>query len=467
MSSIINSDIIYNTVKELCLLANTKLPKEEYFALKKLYENETNFNAKCALSQILNNAKIAFEKKRPLCQDTGFVTVFADIGNEVSIEGEILENVINKAVRDAYLDNFFRKSIVSDPLFERLNTQNNTPIMLHTNIVSGNEIKLTLSIKGGGCENISATKMLTPAEGMKGIIDFVVNVIKLANSKPCPPIRIGIGIGSNFEGASILSKKALLLPVKHSDDDKFSRLAKDILEKINDLNIGVMGLGGKSTCYSVNILHQPCHIASLPVAVSISCHSSRHSSVIIKTNKVIWLEENYDFGPLINSAQTLKKVDLNSPEIVRQLKKGENILLSGKVYTARDAAHKKFAEILKKNEKLPFDIKNAVIFYAGPCPASSFEIIGPIGPTTSSRMDLYAPELYSLGLLAVIGKGERSDKVYAAMKKFNGKYFTVTGGIASLLQNCVKSARIIAYPELGAEAVFELEIENLPVIVNA
>ena len=460
----ISTEVIYSVIKNLVLLANTKLPNTDYDAILTLYEKEKNNSAKIALSQILQNAKIAFDTQRPLCQDTGFVTVFLSIGQNVTLKGENVNNVINKAVSDSYVEYSLRKSIVSDSLFKRENTKNNTPVLVHTEIVDGDEIEVLLSVKGGGCENISAAKMLTLAHGVDGVKAFVLDVVKNAGSKPCPPIKVGIGIGSNFEGAAILSKKALITKEKSKGD--YKKLESDILREINKLKIGVMGLGGKSTCYGVKILSAPCHIASLPVAISISCHSSRHSSAIINEKGILYKNEKYNFfEPTICKNSVIR---VNSVEIakIKQLPVGTNIELSGKIYTARDAAHKRFDELLSKGKELPFDINNAIIFYAGPCPAAKGESIGPIGPTTSARMDKYTPLMYKNGMLASIGKGERAQDVIAFIRAYGGKYFTMTGGVASLMKSCVKSAKVIAYPELGAEAVYELEVENLPLIVK-
>lgn len=457
----INSSAIYETIKKLCILANCRLPKEEYFALTECYKNENNEQAKTVLTQILENAKIAFIDQRPLCQDTGFVTLFAEIGQNVQIYGDDFNSTVNKAVSDAYTEYFYRKSLVTSPINERENTNNNTPVLIHTQITPGDTINLILSIKGGGCENVSSLKMLTPTEGECGIIDFVLETIKQAGSKPCPPIRVGIGIGSNFEGSAILSKKALLEPLSNPSD-----LEKQLLEKINALNIGAMGFSGNSTCFGVNILDESCHIASLPVAISIACHSSRHSSAKITEDKIIFEENNYDFSKIQNKEKKLRTINTTEITEIKNLRAGEAVAITGKIYTARDAAHKKLEELITKNKDLPIDIKNAIIFYAGPCPANKNEIIGPIGPTTSARMDKFTPKLYEMGLLATIGKGERNQAVKLAAEKYNGKYFTVTGGVASLLKKSIKSAKIVAYPELGAEALYELEVENFPVMVN-
>ena len=460
----IKTEVIYNSIKKLVLLANTRLPKADYDALLELYENEKIPSAKIALSQILKNAQIAFDESRPLCQDTGFVTVFLEVGQNLKITGDNINNVINAAIADAYVEYSLRKSIVDDSLFERVNTNNNTPVLIHTEIVNGDDLKIILSVKGGGCENVSAAKMLTLAHGLEGVKDFILETVRNAGSKPCPPIKVGVGIGSNFEGAAILSKKALLSNDKSKG--KYKKLEIELLKEINRMKIGVMGLGGKSTCFGVKILNAPCHIASLPVAVSISCHSSRHSSAVISESGVTFEKNDYEFFVPQDKKSNIIKVYTSEIEKIKKLPVGTNIELTGKIYTARDAAHKRFDELLLNGEKLPFDIHNAIVFYAGPCPAAKGEAIGPIGPTTSARMDKFTPLLYKNGMLASIGKGERAQDVIAFIRAYGGKYFTMTGGVASLMKSCVKSAKVIAYPELGAEAVYELEVENLPLIVK-
>ncbi|MCR4881172.1 MAG: fumarate hydratase [bacterium] len=464
MTEIIKSELIYKTIKNLVLLANTRLPKEDYTALSEFYQKEKNPSSKIAMSQILQNAKIAYDEKRPLCQDTGFVTVFINMGQNISVVGGNLEKTINRAVADAYTEFSLRKSIVDDSLFKRKNTKNNTPVLIHTDIVEGSEMEIIVSTKGGGCENISAGKMLTLAHGIEGVKDFILDTVKNAGSKPCPPIKVGIGIGSNFEGSAILSKKALFTDKKSKGE--YKKLEAELLKEINKLKIGAMGLGGKSTCFGVKILSAPCHIASLPVAISISCHSSRHASATISGNNVVYKKEDYEFFVPPKTESNVIKINANDTEKIRNLPVGANIELSGKIYTARDAAHKRFDELLMNGKELPFELKDAIIFYAGPCPAAKGEAIGPIGPTTSARMDKFTPLMYKNGMLASIGKGERSQDVIAFIRAFKGKYFTMTGGVASLMKSCVKSAKVIAYPELGAEAVYELEVENLPLIVK-
>lgn len=460
----ISTEKIYDAIKKLCFIANTQLPESEYQKLLELYNNETNINSKNVLGQILENAQIAYQTRRPLCQDTGFVTVFLKIGQNISLKGENIKTIINQAVSDAYNEFFYRKSIVNNPMLDRTNTQNNTPVLIHTELTTDNEIEITLSIKGGGCENISAIKMLSPADGIEGIKNFVLETVKNANSKPCPPIKVGIGIGSNFEGAAILSKKALLNDKTQLSNH--SKLEEELLNAINNLNIGAMGEGGISTCFGVKILDEPCHIASLPVAISISCHSSRYASAKINADKTTYCNREYEFKKIENFNNNTVEINTNEIEKIKNLNIGTHIQLTGKIYTARDAAHKRLHNLIKNNCELPINLKNAIIFYAGPCPKNDNEIIGPIGPTTSVRMDKYTPELYNLGLLATIGKGERNANVSTQISTAGGKYFTTTGGIASLLKKHVKTAKLIAFDDLGPEAIYELYVEKFPLKVQ-
>lgn len=470
----INTKTIKEAVFNLCKTANINLDNNTYNAIFDLYKNESNEKAKNALALILENARVAKDIQRPLCQDTGQVIVFVEIGQNVHIVGENLEDAINKAVKQAYTDNFFRKSVVKDAIFDRENTQDNTPTIIHTSIVEGNSIDISLCIKGAGSENMSAIKMLKPADGIEGIIDFAVDTVRNAGSNPCPPIMLGIGIGGTMEKAALLSKKALLIPplsqqelAEKAKDDKHSALSLKILEKINDLGIGAAGLGGNSTAFAVNIMTSSTHIACMPVAITINCHSSRHARAKITKDSIIY-ENDTDFkiAQIELNKKNIKTVNSKDIETIRSLKTGEEILLSGEIYTARDAAHKKLVEFLQKGEQLPFEIKNAVIFYTGPCPAKEGEIIGPTGPTTSARMDKYTGPLLESGLLAMIGKGERNQEIASKIKEHGAVYFSAIGGIASLMSQNIKSAKIIAFPELGTEAVRVLEVENLPLTVS-
>lgn len=439
-------------LKTLCQKAAITLDKKTYTLLFEAYQKEKNENSKEVLGQILQNAFFANKIERPICQDTGQAIVFLEIGQDVHIVGGSLNKAINDAIGEAYKENYFRKSINTSIL--RQNTSDNSPAIIHTEIVDGDKIKISLCLKGGGAENMSRSEMISPSRGKEGILDFVVETVKNASMKACPPLTIGVGIGGNLEKSGINAKKALISNFEQTEFEK------EILEKINALNIGSSGKGGTTTALRVNIIEEPCHIASLPVSVALNCHASRHCSAII-ADKTEYDFEDYKIEK-IQQNDAVKEIFTNDIEAVKNLKTGEKILLTGKIYTARDQAHKR---LLASNEK-PFEIKNAIIFYAGPCPAKPDEIIGPIGPTTSSRMDDYTQKLLEDGLLATIGKGERSPQILEDIQKYNAVYFTAIGGIASLLSQCVKSSKLIAYEDLGPEAIYELEVEKMPLFVD-
>ncbi len=278
----IQSELVKDKVKELFIEANYVIEDEVLNELKKAYKNEENERAKFVLKTIIENDELAIDERMPICQDTGMSVVFVEIGEEVKISGDTLEETINKGVRDAYNEGYLRKSVVDDPLFKRINTNDNTPAVVHIEIVKGDKIKLTVVPKGFGSENMSAIKMMKPADGVNGVKKFVLETVKQAGSNPCPPIIIGIGIGGTFEKAALISKKALTRNIKSNNSNKdYKKLEEELLEEVNMLDIGPAGLGGKTTCLGVNIEYFPTHIASLPVAVNICCHAYRHKKTII------------------------------------------------------------------------------------------------------------------------------------------------------------------------------------------
>ena len=465
----ISSQIIKNAVYNLCVEANTVLSEDVFGKILNAYNSEQNPDAKQALQLILQNAQMAYAKKMPLCQDTGQVLVFVKIGEQCQVEN--LESSINKAVSKAYEENFYRKSVVKNALFNRTNTKTNTPCVIYTELTEGSELELELLIKGAGSENVSAISMLSPTSTEAEITDFVVSVVQKAGAKGCPPYFVGVGIGGTMEYAGILSKKALLLD--ENIDEQHKIFAEKIKNAINELNIGAAGLGGTSTALDVKILTDFTHIACMPVAVTINCHSLRHAKCVISADgeekgkskkekasemhKTIQLFDYSTFQP-INYTQ------INSSDIeqLKSLKKGQKVLLSGEIYTARDMAHKRLIELIEKGEKLPFDLQDKIIFYAGPCPCAEDCVVGSIGPTTSSRMDKFAPILYENGVLATIGKGERSKDVEKTAKQLGGLYFTVIGGISCYLSEKFIGKELVAFEYLGTEAVYRFEVKDLP-----
>lgn len=459
----INSETILKAVYDLCVQANTVLSNEVFSKIFDAYESEKNPDSKQALGLILENAKMAYEKKMPLCQDTGQVLVFVR-GKYIP---ENIKQIVNEAVKKAYEENFFRKSVVKDSFFDRTNTKTNTPCIVYTEITDKIDLEIEILLKGGGSENVCQIQMLSPTVDENEIIEYVVSVVKKAGAKACPPYFIGIGIGGTIEYAGLLSKKALLL--EENIDESHKNLAEKIKKAINNLNIGAAGLGGASTALDVKILTDFTHIACMPTAVTINCHSTRHAKWSsekekIKSENKINVPLTFHLSPL--AFDDYVKVSSSDIKAIQTLKQGQNILLSGEIYTARDAAHKRLFEMIKKGEKLPFDLKNKIIFYAGPCPCSGNCVVGSIGPTTAARMDKFAPILYESGVLATIGKGERSKDVEIAIKKAGGLYFTAIGGIACYLAERFKKKDLIAFEDLGTEAIYRFEVENLPLRVE-
>lgn len=458
----ISSKVIEEAIYNLCVEANTTLNDDVFNKILYAYNSEENAEAKQALGLILKNAKMAYEKKMPLCQDTGQVLVFIK-GSGKCIPPNIYD-VINEGVARAYEENFYRKSIVKNALFERTNTKTNTPCVIHTEITDSDELEIELLLKGGGSENVCTAAMLSPTATEDDIVEFVTSAVKKAGAKGCPPYFIGVGIGGTIEYAGILSKKALLLT--KDKDENHKNLSEKIKTAVNDLKIGPGGLGGRATALDVKLLTDFTHIACMPVAITINCHSSRHVKCKIKDEVTYYPQsavKNYtsvseDFSDFI-------KINTSDITKLKSLKKGQKVLLSGEVYTARDMAHKRLVSMIEKGEKLPFDLKDKIIFYAGPCPCKNNNgdcEMNSIGPTTASRMDKFAPILYEKGILATIGKGERSPEVEKTVKQFGALYFTMIGGIACYLSEKFIKRDLVAFEDLGTEAVYRFEINDLP-----
>lgn len=449
--------LIKEAVYNLCVNANVYLPQDVYQKLKAAYNKASS---KTMWANILENARVAAETKRPLCQDTGNVIIFMSIGQDVHIEGGELTQAVNEAVEKAYKENYFRKSIVKNAVFDRENTGSNTPCVLHTEIVSGDSVQISVLIKGAGSENKSKAEMLLPTSSLDEIKEFVAEKVIESGMNSCPPLYIGVGLGGTIDTASLLAKKALISGEKRKDVEVFASDIKNIINQKSPEEFE------GNYVIDLNVITAPTHIACLPVGISINCHSMRKASCVIKNSSIEYLDiyPQYEKFDIENVSDV--KIHTSQTGKIRNLKQGDNISLSGKIYVARDAAHKRLKQMIDKNEKLPFDLKDNIIFYAGPCPPKEGEMIGPIGPTTASRMDKYAVEFYDRGLLATIGKGERSESVHISIVRNNAVYFTLQGGIASLIASKVKSSKIIAFEDLGAEAIYELEVQDLPLKVE-
>ena len=447
-------------------------------AMVSAYERETNQSAKNAISQILINSKMCALGKRPICQDTGIVNVFVDVGMSVQWDAQLsLEEMINEGVRRAYNepDNRLRASIVSDPLFRRKNTQDNTPAVIHTKLVKGNKLDIKVAAKGGGSENKSKFTVLNPDDNLT---DWVLKTIPTMGAGWCPPGMIGIGVGGTAEKAMLMAKSALMDPIDinqikdKSNPTEIEALRIDLFNKINDLGIGAQGLGGLTTVLDVKIQDYPTHAASLPVAMIPNCAATRHVHFTLDGSGVAELPEvDLSLYPdLEMDVSKYTKVDLNNltQSQMDHWNIGDTLLLSGTIITGRDAAHKRLKSMIDSGEGLPKGVNfdNKFIYYVGPVDAVGDEVIGPAGPTTATRMDKFTDMmLENTGILGMIGKAERGEATIKSIKKHKASYLIAVGGAAYLISKSIKKAKIVAFEEMGMEAIYELEVKDMPVTV--
>lgn len=451
---IISTETIEKAVYELCFKACTCLDDRIYSQILFAYEKSEDEYSKNLLKAILTNAKIAYDKKMPLCQDTGRVIVFVEIGQNVIVKGDLIEDAINSGVAKCYKENFFRKSTVKNAVFDRSNTGDNTPAIIYTKQIPGNKVKINVLIKGAGSENKSRLEMMLPVSSEEEIIEKCSEMILFAGENSCPPMFTGIGIGGTADKAFLLSKYAF---VSDEFSDSENDLANKILKRVNSSKTRLKGN------YVQNVKVKTCasHIASLAVALTVNCHSDRVSGCIISENHIEYLHKIPEFRDF-DDERSLKEINAADIDSLKKLKEGEEFFLSGEIYIARDAAHKRMSEMIKNGETLPFDLNDKIIFYAGPCPAKKDEIIGSVGPTTSSRLDKYLKEFYAAGLFATVGKGDRSPDAVRVIKNSGGKYFKAQGGIAALTAQKIKSCELIAFEDLGPEAIYKIYAEKLP-----
>ena len=450
-------------------------------AMKRALEVERSTAAKDAILQILTNSKLAAYGNRPICQDTGIVTVFIKQGMDLRWDSDkTIEEMVNQGVRNAYLDkgNPLRASIVKNPISERLNTKDNSPAVVHVSLVPGSDLDISIAAKGAGSENKAVLGMLNPSDN---IVDFILGEIPKMGAGWCPPGVLGIGIGGTADKAMVMAKESLFETIdiqelkKRGPSNKIESLRVELYEKINLLGIGAQGLGGLTTVLDVKIKDYPTHAASLPVAIIPNCAANRHihfkmsgdGPVKLKPpNLEVWPKA--EWSPKETSTRvnidTLQKKDLG------KFKLGQSLLLTGKILTARDAAHKKLKELADNNQPLPdgLDLKNRFIYYVGPVDPVGNEVVGPAGPTTSSRMDKYSSlMLEDYEIIGMIGKAERGKEALESIKKNKAIYLIAVGGSAYLISQAIKSSKLIAFPELGMEAIYEFEVEDMPVTLAA
>ncbi len=447
-------------------------------AMKAAYEREQSPAAKDAIAQILINSRMAAIGHRPICQDTGIVVVYAGVGMDIRWETDMsLEEMINEGVRRAYLDkdNPLRASIVADPAGARKNTRDNTPCVVHTRLVAGSKLHITLAAKGGGSENKSKFAMLNPSDS---IVDWVLEMVPKMGAGWCPPGMLGLGIGGSAEKAMLLAKEALMEPIDihelqaRGPQNRLEELRLELFDKINKLGIGAQGLGGLTTILDIKVKDYPTHAASLPVALIPNCAATRHAHFTLDGSGPVYLEPpSLEEWPEIHwdvSAARRVNLDTITREEILTFKPGETLLLSGKMLTGRDAAHKRIADLFARGEPLPpgVDFKGRFIYYVGPVDAVRDEVVGPAGPTTATRMDKFTDlMLEKTGLIGMIGKAERGPAAIEAIKKHKAVYLMAVGGAAYLVAKAIKSARVVAFEDLGMEAIYEFEVKDMPVSV--
>jgi len=447
--------------------------------LARAYEAEQSPAAKDAIAQILTNSKMCAEGRRPICQDTGIVNVFLKIGMDVKLEGFTgsIVDAVNEGVRRGYNDpdNKLRASIVADPQFARKNTTDNTPAVVHMELVPGNTIDVQVAAKGGGSENKSKFVMLNPSDS---VVDWVLKTVPTMGAGWCPPGMLGIGIGGTAEKAMLMAKEALMEDIDMYDlqqrgpSNKTEEMRLELFDKVNALGIGAQGLGGLSTVLDVKIRMYPTHAASKPVAMIPNCAATRHAHFVLDGSGPAYLDPpSLDTWPDVHWEPDYNKsrsVDLDTltPEIVASWKPGETLLLCGKMLTGRDAAHKRIQDMLAKGEKLPVDFRNRVIYYVGPVDPVRDEVVGPAGPTTSTRMDKFTEMMLGqTGLIAMIGKAERGPVAIEAIRKHRSAYLMAVGGAAYLVAKAIRGAKVVAFGDLGMEAIYEFDVKDMPVTV--
>jgi fumarate hydratase class I len=448
-------------------------------AMTKAYEAEASPAAKDAIKQILVNSRMCAEGHRPICQDTGIVTVFVKVGMNVAWDATMsLSDMINEGVRRAYNhpDNKLRASIVDDPAFDRKNTKDNTPAVIHMELVPGNEVEIALAAKGGGSENKAHLTMLNPSDS---IVDLILETVPEMGAGWCPPGMLGIGIGGTAEKAAVLAKESLFDPIDihevraRGPQNKIEALRLEIMDKVNALGIGAQGLGGLTTVLDVKIKDYPTHAASLPVAIIPNCAATRHAHFVLDGRGPAKLDPpDLDLWPKLTFQASPDSVRVNLDTLtaaeVAAWKPGQRLLLNGKMLTGRDAAHKRLSTLIESGKPLPegLDFKNRVIYYVGPVDPVKGEAVGPAGPTTATRMDKFTElMLGKTGLIAMVGKAERGPEAIEVIKKYRAAYLMAVGGAAYLVSKAIQSSRVVAFADLGMEAIYEFDVKDMPVTV--
>ena len=475
--TVIKQDDLIDSIADALQYISYYHPLDFIQAMDQAYQREQNPAARDAIAQILINSRMCALGHRPICQDTGIVTVFLSVGMNVQWDADMsVSDMCNEGIRRAYLnpDNVLRASILSDPDGARQNTNDNTPGVIHFDIVPGDTIEVHVAAKGGGSEAKSKFSMLNPSDS---VVDWVLDMVPQMGAGWCPPGMLGIGIGGTADKAMIMAKEALLEPIDIQDlqargaSNRAEELRLEIFDKVNRLGIGAQGLGGLTTVMDVKVKDYPSHAANKAVAIIPNCAATRHTHFTLDGSGAAsfeppkledWPEVTREIG------DNVKRVNLDkvTREQVKTWKPGDTLLLSGKMLTGRDAAHKKMIDMLARGEQLPVDLSGRFIYYVGPVDPIGDEVVGPAGPTTATRMDKFTRTLLDkTGLLGMIGKAERGPVAIAAIREFESVYLMAVGGAAYLVAQAIKASEVVAFPELGMEAIYEFTLEEMPVTV--
>ena len=477
--TIIKQDDLIESIAAALQYISYYHPADFIVHLARAYQIEQSPAAKDAIGQILTNSRMCAEGKRPICQDTGIVNVFLKIGMDVKWDGFTgsLADAINEGVRRAYNfpDNKLRASVVDDPQFERKNTRDNTPAVISMEVVPGNTVDVQVGAKGGGSENKAKLVMLNPSDS---VVDCVLKAVADMGAGWCPPGILGIGIGGTAEKAMLMAKESLSEDIDMHElklrgaQNQTEALRIELCDKVNALGIGAQGLGGLTTVLDVKIKMFATHAASKPVAIIPNCAATRHAHFVLDGSGPVYIEPpSLSTWPEVSwQPDTEKSLRVNLDTLtqgqVASWKPGQTLLLNGKMLTGRDAAHKRIQEMLAKGKKLPVDFTNRVIYYVGPVDPVRDEAVGPAGPTTSTRMDKFTDMmLEQTGLIAMIGKAERGQEAIESIKKHQSAYLIAVGGAAYLVSKAIKSAKVVGFADLGMEAIYEFDVQDMPVTV--
>ncbi|PRY71289.1 fumarate hydratase [Halomonas ventosae] len=475
--TVIHQDDLIQSVADALQYISYYHPKDFIDAMAAAYEREENPAAKDAIAQILINSRMCAFGKRPICQDTGIVTVFVHVGMNVRFEADMsLDDMINEGVRRAYQlpDNVLRASVLADPDGARKNTGDNTPAVIHHKLVPGDTVEVHVAAKGGGSEAKSKFAMLNPSDS---VVDWVMEQLPKMGAGWCPPGMLGIGIGGTAEKAMEIAKEALLDPIDIQElqargpANRAEELRLELFDRVNRSGIGAQGLGGLTTVLDIKVKEFPTHAANKPVAIIPNCAATRHAHFTLDGSGPAALPapKLEDWPEITREAgDNVKRVDLDrvTPDEVRTWQPGDTLLLNGKLLTGRDAAHKRMVDMIAKGEPLPVDLEGRFIYYVGPVDPVRDEVVGPAGPTTATRMDKFTRTmLEETGLLGMVGKAERGEAAIEAIRDNQAVYLMAVGGSAYLVAQAIKQARVVGFEDLGMEAIYEFEVEDMPVTV--